>query len=115
MSTFSLIAVDVDGTLASPIMRISVCAWGVALAAILIAIHRYEGPWWRRAAASMAVLAAGSAMSPFMNRAGAAFIHRLLLSKPGAGIGFFGGPPWLASPFVALAITGAAALLMDRR
>ena len=41
-NNFSLIAVDVDGSLANPVMQASVCLWAVALAALLVVVYRRE-------------------------------------------------------------------------
>jgi hypothetical protein len=111
----SLMAVDVDGSLANPVMRIAVIAWGIALAAPLVVVFRYTAAKWQRIGAVLAVLVSGTILSPFANRAIAILAYRMVASNPGVSVGFFGGPTIRASPFVALAVTGCVTLYMGRR
>ena len=95
-------------------MQASVCLWAVALAALLVVVYRRERSAWRRIAATVTVLIVGSAFSPVVNRGLASFVYRVI-SKPDVHVGFFGGPPRIASSILALAITGAVALCFGRK
>jgi len=110
----TLMSIDVDGSLANPVMRIAVLAWGFALAVPLVVVFRYTTSQWQRISAILATVVAGAVMSPFANRGIALLIYQIN-SKPGVGVGLFGGPPPWASPFVALALAGSVALCMGRQ
>src|SRR5436305_3604182 len=99
---FTLMALDVDGSLANPVMQIAVIVCGIALAIPLIMVFRYATSRWQRIGAVLATVVAGAVTSPFANRAIAIFIYQIM-SKPGVSVGFFDGPPPWASPLLALA------------
>jgi hypothetical protein len=65
---FTLMAVDVDGSLANPVMQISVLLCGIALAAPLIVAFRYATLLWQRIGAILATVVGGAIISPFINR-----------------------------------------------
>lgn len=108
---FTLMAVDVDGSLANPIVQIAVLTWGIAIAILLIIIFRYTELRWQRIAVAAGALMGGTLLSPFANRGIAMFAYQML-SRPGVTVGFFGGPPVWASPLVAMAVTGACTLVI---
>jgi hypothetical protein len=110
---FSLIAVDVDGSLANPVMRWAVILWGIAVAVTLIVIYRNKTSRLYRLTAASAILVGATLVSPFANRGIAMAVYQIT-SKPGVMVGFFGGPPPWASPLVGLALFGAVALVMGR-
>jgi hypothetical protein len=101
----SLIAVDVDGTLANPVMALAVVLWAVILAVPLTRVGIRSSWTIRVRLVSMTAIVLSSCLiTPFINRAMAMAIY-VLITKPGVSVGFFGGPPFFASPVLAFVLT----------
>lgn len=114
LEDFSLIAVDVDGSLANPAMRVSVGIWAAILAVPMVFALLRARSKSGRSAVIFSVFLLGCVTSPFANRLIGMLIYQLI-SRPGTSVGLFGGPPFFASPIVALAIAGTAALIRRSR
>jgi hypothetical protein len=108
-----LIAVDVDGTLANPMVQLAVVAWGLVLAAPLLLAYLRLPSRGARVVASLCVLGFGCIWSPIATRAIVTLMYQIK-SKPGTWVGFFGGPPFFASPLVAVTTLALVALVMGR-
>src|SRR5437660_1114440 len=100
---FSLIAVDVDGSLANPIMQAAIVVWAVALATPLLVIFARVSSMRDRFIGTLLLFAVGCVTSPVANRLIAMFIYQII-SKPGVSVGFFGSPPFFASPILAVVV-----------
>jgi hypothetical protein len=110
---FSLANIDVDGSLANPVIRVAVAIWAVILAVPLIVMLRRVTTARDRLICVAAVFAFGCVTSPLANRALGVLIYQVI-TKPGVSVGFFGGPPFFASPLAAVAIAGVAAYAIRR-
>ena len=108
-----MIAVDVDGTLANPMVQLAVLAWGLVLAAPLLLAYLKLPSLWSRVIAGLCVLGFGCIWSPVANRAIVTLMYQLT-SKPGTSTGFVGGPPFFASPLVAITALALVALVKGR-
>ena len=100
---FSLIAIDVDGSLANPVMQAAVIVYAVALATPLVVIFARLSSTRDRLLGTLVVLGLGCVTSPLANRVIGMLIYQII-SKPGVSVGFFGSPPFFASPILAVAI-----------
>ena len=95
----SLIAVDVDGSFANPVMRASVFIWAAILGALLIAVIVLLVSRRRRITCGIVVALFGCISSPFVNRLVGMWLYQLT-AKPGVSVGIMGGPPfWLSTLF----------------
>ena len=109
----SIMAVDVDGSLANPVMRTAVVIWGVVLGAFLTIGFCYIRERWSRVLCAVVVGVVGCAFSPVVHRSIAILIYQAT-TRPGVRVGFFGGPPFWVSPVLAFATAGVAAMLVGR-
>jgi hypothetical protein len=110
-TSFSLIALDVDGSLANPIMRMAVICWAAAFAAAMAFSLRLIRYGWARVGVSIAFLAASYVGSLHATRAIAMLIYATF-SRPGVSVGIMGSPPMFVSPVMTLALLGLAAVVM---
>jgi len=109
----SLIAVDVDGSFANPIMKVAVFTWSAVLTTCLTIAFLRVRRRGSRAVTTLTIAVLGCVSSPFANRGVAILIYQAT-SKPGVIVGFFGGPPFWLSTLFAFAATGVIALLIGR-
>lgn len=111
---FSLAAIDVDGSLVNPVMRVAVLICAFLLAVPVVLVFRRAWPKRARLAGIIVIFAAGCALSPVANRIAAMSIYQVI-TGPGVSVGFFGGPPFFASPLLAVAMGSLAAFVLRLR
>jgi len=110
----SLAAVDFDGTLGNPVVRVAVTIWAAVLGILLIVVFTYVRRAWQRLFLTFLILAIGYGFSRIACLGLAASYYEATAKKP-IGVGFFGGPPPWVAPLLALSLAGFAALVLGRR
>lgn len=111
----TLIAVDVDGSLANPVMQVVVAVWSLLLTVAVVGVLRASIPGKMRAGIVAAVAVFGFLAGPLFCRLAGMLMYSLF-SKPGRSVGFFGGPPPLVAPAAAVLVGSLVhAVLISRR
>ena len=106
-------SIDVEGSLANPVMRTAVAIWALVLAVPIAFALLSRASGRAKFATLFFILFFGCISSPVVNRAIGMVIYQII-TEPGVAVGFFGGPPFFASPVVALLLAGVAAVAIRR-
>lgn len=111
---FSVLVVDVDGSLANPIMRAAVLIWAVVLAIPSFFVVAKSWAPRIRIGGSLLIFAFGCLSSPDANRALGMLLYHFM-SRPGVVVGIIGGPPFFVSPTLGVGLGWLLGLWLRRR
>lgn len=88
----TLVSIDLDGSLADPVMRIAVVLWALVLAVPSVVVFARVASARHRVFAVVVAFALGCITSAAATRVIATLIYNVMLTNAGVSVGLFGGP-----------------------